>query len=363
MSAKSFIGKPKPNRLLFNVSLKVSRPLFSIIIVTWNALDHLQRFLPKVVGSDHPSFEIIIADNASKDGSADWVKENYPVVRIASLDKNYGYCGGNNRAAEYANGRILIFLNNDAEPNSEWLSALEQTFQDKKTGVVQPKILSVDQPDHFEYAGAAGGFLDKMGYPFCRGRIFDTVEKDEGQYDEAGPIFWASGAALAIRKDLFEESGGFDEDFEFHMEEIDLCWRVHKMGHKVIYQPESVVYHLGGGSLPMGNPRKVFYNYRNNLVMLTKNLDQIPFLIIFGRLLLDGVYGIKSLLTGNPSDTWAIIRAHFAFYGQLSRTLQKRKLLKAKCRFPTPVNLIYSRSIVADYFLRGKKTFSELDFN
>lgn len=344
------------------MSKKKSRPLFSIIIVTWNALDHLKRFLPKVVGTDHPSFEIIIAENASEDDSVAWVQDNYPDVQIASLDKNYGYCGGNNRAAMVANGEILIFLNNDAKPQSNWLDGLEESFRNSKTGIVQPKILSVEQPQFFEYAGAAGGFLDKLGYPFCRGRIFDHVEIDAGQYDESSKIFWASGAALAIRRELFEESGGFDEDFEFHMEEIDLCWRVQKMGYDVIYQPDSVVYHLGGGSLPMGNPRKVFYNYRNNLIMLTKNMDKNPLYKIFFRLILDGIAGLKSLLSGNPKDTLAIIRAHFAYYGRLSKTVKKRKQLKAVCTHPTPNNLIYQKSIVADYFLKGKRTFNDLDF-
>ncbi|WP_069131269.1 glycosyltransferase family 2 protein [Rhodohalobacter halophilus] len=338
------------------------RPFFSIIIVTWNALHHLKRFLPQVAKTDYPNFEIIIADNASDDGSVEWVKQQFPEVRVATFDRNYGYCGGNNRASKEAKGDILIFLNNDAYPDPHWLAGLESIFQKKEVGVVQPKILSVEQPDYFEYAGAAGGFLDKMGYPFCRGRIFDYVEKDEGQYNTPSEIFWASGAALAIRKTLFERLGGFDEDFEFHMEEIDLCWQVHKSGYTVMYQPESIVYHLGGGSLPMGNPRKVYYNYRNNLLMLTKNLDGNPFFRIFGRLVLDGVAGIKAILSGNLKDTWAIIRAHFALYGSLTLTLNKRRELKAKLTATTPTHLVYQKSIVADYFLKGKKRFSELKF-
>ena len=337
-------------------------PKYSIIIVTWNALDHIQRFLPAVTGTTHPSFEIIIADNASEDKTTDWIDENYPNCRVVKLDKNYGYCGGNNRAARYANGEILIFLNNDAENEPSWLNGLDESFKNPDVGIVQPKIKSAEDPEYFEYAGAAGGFIDKMGYPFCRGRIFDHVEKDNGQYDTASEIFWASGAAIAIRKDLFESLGGFDEDFEFHMEEIDLCWRFHRLGFKVVYEPKSVVYHLGGGSLPMGNPRKVFYNYRNNLTMMTKNLDRFPVFRIFGRLCLDGIAGIKALLSGNPKDTWAIIRAHFAFYGTLTGTLRKRRELKIKLTSPTPKHLVYQKSIIADYFLRGKKKFSDLKF-
>ena len=338
-------------------------PTYSIIIVTWNALDHIQRFLPAVTKTTHNSFEIIIADNASEDKTADWVAENYPLCEVVTLDRNYGYCGGNNRAAKHAKGDILIFLNNDAEPETDWLSGLDESFKNLDVGIVQPKIKSVETPDHFEYAGAAGGFIDKMGYPFCRGRIFDSVEEDLGQYDTSSEIFWASGAAIAIRKNLFESLGGFDEDFEFHMEEIDFCWRTHKLGFKVTYQPNSIVYHLGGGSLPTGNPRKVFYNYRNNLTMMAKNLDNNPAFRILGRLCLDGIAGVKSLLSGKPNDTWAIIRAHFSFYNQLAATLKKRRNLKEKLPLTTPTHLVYQKSIIADYFLRGKNKFSDLKFN
>jgi GT2 family glycosyltransferase len=334
-------------------------PKFSIIIVTWNALEHLKRFLPGVAQTDHPSYEIVIADNASTDGSAEWVAEHYPEMRIATFDRNYGYCGGNNRGASAARGEILVFLNNDAEPEADWLTSLEKPFSDPQTGVVQPKIRSAEQRDHFEYAGAAGGFIDAMAYPFCRGRIFDTVEEDRGQYDHPSEIFWASGAALAIRKELFDACGGFDEDFEFHMEEIDLCWRCHKLGYKVMYEPASVVYHLGGGSLPAGNPRKVFYNYRNNLTMMAKNLDRNPLFRIFGRLVLDGVSGVRSLLMGKPADTWAIIRSHFSFYAHLPATLKKRRELKKASKTQTPAHLVYSRWIITDYFLRGKKAYRD----
>ncbi|MFO7800653.1 MAG: glycosyltransferase family 2 protein [Rhodohalobacter sp.] len=338
-------------------------PTYSIIIVTWNALDHIQRFLPAVTRTTHHSFEIIIADNASEDKTSDWIAENYSFCRVVKLDKNYGYCGGNNRAAGYAKGEILVFLNNDAKTDPKWLNGLDESFKNPDVGIVQPKIKSAEEPDYFEYAGAAGGFIDKMGYPFCRGRIFDHVEEDNGQYDTASEIFWASGAAIAIRKELFESLNGFDEDFEFHMEEIDLCWRSHKLGYKVVYEPRSVVFHLGGGSLPMGNPRKVFYNYRNNLTMMTKNLDKNPVFRILGRLFLDGIAGVKALLSGSPKDIWAIIRAHFAFYGMLADTLKKRRELKGKQTVSTPTHLIYQKSIIVEYFLKGKKKFSDLTFH
>ena len=217
-------------------------PSFSIIIVSWNALEHLKNYLPSVTATNYPQYEIILADNASTDGSKKWVQEQYPEIKIAELEKNYGYCGGNNRAVPYAENDILLFLNNDVRVEPDWLQGLAECFQkDKTIGAVQPKMLSDEEPEYFEYAGAAGGYLDRFGYPFCRGRIFDTVEKDQGQYDNETNILWASGAALAIRKDLFNVLGGFDEDFEFHMEEIDLCWQLWNAGHKVRFCPSSTV--------------------------------------------------------------------------------------------------------------------------
>ena len=337
------------------------KPRFSIIIVTWNALGHLRQFLPSVASTAYPDFEIIIADNASTDGSAEWVRENIPGAKIATFDHNYGYCGGNNRAVKYTDGDILIFLNNDVRVQPDWLHALAETFSDKSIGIAQPKMLSAAEPEKFEYAGAAGGMIDKLGYPFCKGRIFDVTEKDTGQYDEPAEIFWASGAAFAIRKELFLDLGGFDEDFEFHMEEIDMCWRAHKTGIRVMSQPGSVVYHLGGGSLPMGSPRKVFYNYRNSLIMLTKNLDGFLLPKILFRLVLDGVAGVRSLLLGRPAETWAIIRAHFAFYGRIGKTLNKRKQLLHSTYHPTPQHLVYQKLVVVQALLLGKKTYRELN--
>ena len=333
---------------------------FSIIIVTWNAVELLKRYLPSVAKSNYYNFEIVIADNASQDSTKKWVTQTYPDCKVVTFDQNFGYCGGNNRAVPYCSGDVLIFLNNDVETDPEWLTHLDESFRDPEVGIVQPKIRSVEQKSEFEYAGAAGGMIDKLGYPFCKGRLFDTVETDNGQYDEATEIFWASGAALAIRKKIFERLGGFDESFEFHMEEIDLCWRAHKSGIKVMNQPKSTVYHLGGGSLPMGSPRKVFYNYRNSLIMLTKNLDRQLFPKIFFRLVLDGIAGVRSLLTGKPSETLAIIRAHFAFYKRLPLTLKKRQLLEKSSIQNTPDHLVHSKLIISEYFLKGKKTYREL---
>ncbi len=337
-------------------------PRFSIIIVSWNALDHLQTFLPSVAETDYPSYEIILADNASDDGSVEWVSQAYPGVKIASLDKNYGYCGGNNRAVPHADGEILVFLNNDVKVEPDWLKPLDRCFgDDPALAALQPKMLSFNNPDEFEYAGAAGGMLDKYGYPFCRGRIFDSLEEDRGQYDQPAPIFWASGAALCVRKEIFEDAGGFDEDFEFHMEEIDLCWRLWNRGYKVGYCPKSVVYHLGGGSLPMDSPRKTYYNYRNNLAMIWKNYTSSSLLTRFlGRLVLDGIAAIKELMSGRFRVFAHIFKAHMHFYRSWPAIHRKRGALqKERDELHNPP-VMTNRSIVYQYFIRGRKKYSDL---
>ena len=334
---------------------------FSIVIVTWNALELIRRFLPSVANTEYDNFEIVIADNASTDNTRDWIKENYPQCKVVTYNQNFGYAGGNNRAVKYCTGDIIVFLNNDVRTDEAWLTHLNEAFNDQAVSIVQPKIRSEEEPDRFEYAGAAGGFIDWLGYPFCRGRIFDTVEKDTGQYDDSSDIFWASGAAFAVRKELFEELNGFDENFEFHMEEIDLCWKAWRKGTVIRFEPKSIVYHLGGGSLPMGNPRKVYYNYRNSLIMLTKNLEKHLFAKIFFRLVLDGISGFRSLLQGKPAETLAVIRAHFAFYGRLSESLKKRRQLSESLKSPVPASVIHEKLIISEYFLKKKKTYRDLD--
>lgn len=334
---------------------------FSIIIVTWNALDHLKRFLPSVFETDYPDFEIIIADNASDDGSKEWIRSNYPDVKIASFDRNYGYCGGNNRAVPFASKEIVLFLNNDVEVDKKWLYGLNSAFQSENTAAVQPKLRDYRKKDHFEYAGAAGGFIDKFGYPFCRGRVFDTVEKDDGQYDHEENIFWASGAALAVRKDLFTEIGAFDEDFEFHMEEIDLCWRLQNQGYKIGCTPESIVYHLGGGSLPMDSPRKVYYNFRNSLFMLWKNYSKSSLLKrIPVRIILDAIAAWKALLEGKPKEWMAVLKAHVHFFMKLPLMHKKRKSLRSKRIESGEPATMSTFSIVWQYFVKGKKTYNAL---
>lgn len=335
---------------------------FSIIIVTWNALEHLKNFLPSVTQTDYPDFEIIVADNASSDGSREWITSTYPKIKIASLDENYGYCGGNNRAVPFATKDILLFLNNDVEVDRNWLHDINRVFNENENiAAVQPKMKAYEQPEHFEYAGAAGGYMDKYGYTFCRGRIFDEVEKDEGQYDTSPPLFWASGAALAIRKDLFIESGGFDEDFEFHMEEIDLCWRLQNQGYKIGFAPESIIYHLGGGSLPMGSPRKVYYNFRNSLFMLWKNYSTSSLRRRFlTRIVLDIIAAYKTLLSGKPREWWAIAKAHFHFAKGFLKINRKRKTLQAKRTIPGDPKPMFNISLIWQHFIKGINRFQDL---
>ena len=334
----------------------------SIIIVSWNALPHLKTYLPSVWEHSHKDAEIILADNASTDGSAAWVSEQFPEIRIVTLEKNFGYCGGNNRAAIHARGKYLLFLNNDVEVTPGWLPPLAEMLDgDPRIAAVQPKLRSYTDPAFFEYAGAAGGFLDRFGYPLCRGRIFFTVEKDAGQYDDACDISWASGAALCIRSDRFREIGGFDESFEFHMEEIDLCWQLWNRGNRVRYCPESTVFHLGGGSLPTDSPRKTYYNFRNSLKMLYKNStpgNLWPRLL--SRLALDYIAIIRALLTIRLREAGAIMRAQFYFLRSLPGLRKKRKDLSLHRVTPSDIPVLQPYTVLWHYFIRKNKTFNQL---
>lgn len=333
----------------------------SVIIVTWDAIKHLKTFLPSVTKTEYKDFEIIIADNASTDGSAEWVRNTYPECSIVTYPQNYGYCGGNNRAVEYARNDILIFLNNDVEVEPDWLHHLLKVFDDPLVAAAQPKIRSFENKDYFEYAGAAGGYLDKLGYPFCRGRLFKTVERDEGQYDNYVSIFWASGAAFAIRKSLFTQLKRFDEDFMFHMEEIDLCWRLLNRGYRIQYCPDSVVYHLGGGSLPMDSSVKTFYNFRNSLMMLWKNAStEWLKKRFFFRLILDGIAALYAVMKGNVKDALSIFKAHLYFYSRWKNVHEKRKKLQANRHHPDEPDEMKKIILIKEYFFKKKKRYTEI---
>jgi GT2 family glycosyltransferase len=339
----------------------VIKPEISIIILTWNALHHLKRFLPSVHQFQPDYAEVIIADNASDDGTGEYIKEHYPGFRHLLLDRNYGYCKGNNLASEAARGQYLLILNNDVEVSEGWLDPVMQMFREEpETAVIQPRLRSVEKPDYFEYGGAAGGLLDHYGYPFCRGRIFDELEKDTGQYSENADIFWASGAAFAVRKEIFLEFGGFEERYEFHMEEIDLCWRLLNSGYKIRYCAGSTVYHLGGGSLPTGSYRKVYFNYRNNLAMMFRNLPSGGiFTRLPVRILLDFISAFRSLFKGELIVFRAILASHISFCIWLPALIRQRSRLQRQRMISTDPETLWRGSIVWKYFVRGKKIFSD----
>ena len=341
-------------------------PEVAVVILNWNGKALLDQYLPTVLQTDYPNLRIIVADNGSTDDSVAALAR-YPRVEVLQLDRNYGFAGGYNRAIAQITTDYLVLLNSDVAVTDGWLYPLVEAMQKHpEIGACQPKILADARRDHFEYAGAAGGWIDTLGYPFCRGRIFDTVEQDVGQYDDRQEIFWATGAAMCVRPQLFTQLGGFDADFFAHMEEIDLCWRLRRAGYKVTVEPASVVYHLGGGSLPMQSPRKTYLNFRNSLLMLLKNERRSKLAwLIFVRLVLDGVAGAAFIAQGKGRHTLAILKAHFAYYWAYRKTLKKRRRLHKLLQplsagRPVRRSGRYRGSILWAYFGRGKKTFREL---
>ena len=332
-------------------------PTVSIIIVTWNALPLLQKCLPSVVESADNDVEVILADNASTDESVQWVNNTYPDVRVVSHPENWAFCKGNNEAIPYAQGKYIVLLNNDVEVTRDWLKPLV-AFMDEHQDVaaVQPKILQYTERDHFEYAGASGGYLDRFGYPFTRGRIFFSMERDEGQYNDRTEIFWATGAAVMFRKSALDEVGYLDEQFFMHMEEIDLCWRLKRHGYRICAIPESTVYHIGGGSLPYGNSRKTYYNFRNSLLMMYKNLPASMWVRTFlARGLLDSLAMARAIGTGNLKECSAIVKAYKDAH-VMSKTYQDIR----PTSIPDAALPPYRGSIVFDYFFKGRKRFQDL---
>ena len=328
----------------------------AVVILNWNGEGFLKQFLPSVVQHSHDA-TIIVADNASTDNSISYLNSLGNAVKIIQLDKNYGFTGGYNKALKQIDAEYFVLLNSDVQVTAGWIQPIIDLMDGNKAiGICQPKIKAFHQTTHFEYAGASGGFIDWMGYPFCRGRLFNDLELDSGQYNDTIEVFWATGACMFIRSDLYNKLGGLDENFFAHMEEIDLCWRAHLLGQKVMVVPKAEVFHVGGGTLPKNNPRKTFYNFRNNLMMLYKNLPTSKLIsVIFMRLLLDGVAGIKFMLQGDFNDTLAVIKAHFAFYG----SLLKGKLKRSQHTANSPAT-IYNKSILWAYFIKGIKNYNQL---
>ena len=327
----------------------------AVVILNWNGRALLEQFLPSVIEFSQEA-KIYVADNNSTDDSVALLEEKFPQVEIIRNRENMGYAGGYNLALKSVPEDIHILLNSDVEVTEGWLRPIIEVFEkEPKTAAIQPKILDYKKKDHFEYAGAAGGFLDKFGYPFCRGRIFQELEEDHGQYNDDQYIFWASGACLAVRKKAYKEVGGLDEDFFAHQEEIDLCWRLQNAGYAIKYVAGSHVYHVGGATLKEMNPKKTFFNFRNGLFLLLKNIEpgQVYFILLI-RMVLDGIAGIKFIFEGKFNHFFAILEAHSSFYkhyGRMSKKRPKEFIFRKYYKIP---------SIVFAHYLQGKNKFHEL---
>jgi GT2 family glycosyltransferase len=328
----------------------------AVVILNWNGRRFLDQFLPLVISRSHDQAAIIVADNGSTDDSVEMLRNNFPEIEIIINSTNEGYAGGYNHALKQVDAEYYILLNSDIEVSENWIEpVIAMMDADKSIAACQPKIRSYIDPESFEYAGAAGGFLDRFGYPFCRGRLFQTLEKDLGQFDDACEIFWATGACMFVRAEVFHAAGGFDEDFFAHMEEIDLCWRIKNMKYKVMYCPDSIVYHIGGGTLPKNSPRKTYLNMRNNLFLLYKNLPTSRlFLIIFARFNLDAIASVKFLIDGGLGDFMAVLKAHMSFYANFNKLHRKRKNPNSH------ISGIFHGNIVWEYYVLRKHTFKEL---
>jgi GT2 family glycosyltransferase len=328
----------------------------AIIILNWNGQQLLEQFLPSVVNFSSELAEIYIADNASTDASIKYVKKFYPSIKIIENTSNGGYAKGYNDALADVEADIYCLLNSDVEVTKDWLKPILEVFKkEEKTAIIQPKLLNFKDKTKFEYAGGAGGFLDIYGYPYCRGRIFNDLETDNGQFNDVSDIFWASGACLFIRSKIYHQLDGLDEDYFAHQEEIDLCWRTQNIGYKVKYVGTSTVFHVGGATLQEKNPHKTYLNFRNSLLNVVKNVPNKWFLfVVFSRLILDGIAGIKFLIELRPIHTFAILRAHINFYKNFFKFLAKRKKLQKKKDY----NL--HTSIVWQYFILGRKKFKDL---
>lgn len=334
----------------------------AVVILNWNGEKLLPQFLPSVVNSIPNYAEVIIADNNSSDGSLSYLKSNFPDLKIIQNKTNGGFAKGYNDALKEVDHEYLVLLNSDIETPNNWLEPVFEFMESNpNVGAAMPKILQYNKKTHFEYAGASGGFIDKWGFPFCRGRIFNNLEEDKGQYDSSIPVFWATGACMFVKNELFKKLGGFDEFFFAHMEEIDLCWRIQRLGYDVYSIGESKVYHLGGGTLNKLSPQKTYLNFRNNLLLLTKNYPKNKFgLILFQKLVLDGIAGMKFLLQGDFKHTLAVIKAHFSFYKVLPQFLKVRKQLRIELKNDN-IKGIYNNSIISDHFLKGKNNFSQIN--
>jgi GT2 family glycosyltransferase len=329
----------------------------SIVILNWNTRQQLATFLPILIKCTDLSInQIIVADNASTDDSVPYVKLHFPDIQVIQLDQNYGFAEGYNRALKEVQSEYYVLLNSDIEVTENWLPPLVNLLEaDRSIAACMPKFLAYNNREHFEYAGAAGGYIDYLGYPFCKGRIFDALEIDHNQYNGIYEVFWATGACLVIRSELFHTLQGFDPFFFAHMEEIDLCWRLQNKGHKIYCTTQSTVFHIGGGTLPKGNPRKTYLNFRNNLILLYKNLPQNKRYILYYRYFLNMLSIGKYITARMFEDAWAVFRAYFGYIKYI-------KAYGRRERIYTYPKAIYPKSIVNDFFLHKKSKFTDLDW-
>jgi GT2 family glycosyltransferase len=334
-------------------------PKVAIVILNWNGRKYLEQFLPSVLSTNYSNYEVIIADNGSSDDSVIFLQASYPDTRLIRFTENFGFAKGYNEALKQVESDFYVILNSDVEVQPGWLQPMVDLLEnDSVIAACQPKILSFNNKKMFEYAGAAGGWMDKYGYPFAKGRIFETCEEDHGQYDQAEPVFWASGAALFIRAKVFHEMQGFDEYFFAHQEEIDLCWRIQLAGYKIFSCPASVVYHVGGGTLPRGNSLKIFLNFRNNRIMMSKNLPLSKKIWVMPvRNLLDGITAWKGLLSGHGGYFVAIVKAQVAF---INWWLFHRRKSTFPANRKATLSGFLNKNIVWQYFARKKKSFTEI---
>ena len=332
----------------------------AVVILNYNGRNYLEQFLPSVVQYSAPA-RVIIADNASTDDSVEFLKANYPDLELIINNENGGFAKGYNDALKQVKADYYVLLNSDIEVTENWINpCIELLESDSEIAACHPKVKAFHKKSHFEHAGATGGFLDQDYFPFCRGRIFEFAEEDNGQYDETREVFWATGACMFIRSSVYHELGGLDEAFFAHMEEIDLCWRIKKRGYKIYYAHGSEVYHVGGGTLSYDSPRKTYLNFRNSIFMIIKNHEGVLFFKLFKRLVIDGIAAWKFLFTGKGGSFFAVFKAHMGMYASLGRLLKQRKEIKKTSGVYNKTGT-YSRSIVLDKFLRGRKKFSELD--
>lgn len=318
----------------------------AVVILNWNGEALLKRFLPSVINHSEGA-DIYVVDNASTDSSVAFIKQHYPTIGIVQNDLNGGFAKGYNDGLKSIDADIFCLLNSDVEVTPDWLTPIIKIFNTQQDiAIIQPKILDLKQKDHFEYAGAAGGFIDMLGYPFCRGRIFQALEKDTGQYNDVKEIFWATGACMFIRRNVFESLNGFDEDYFAHQEEVDLCWRAKNAGHKILYVGHSHVFHLGGSTLKNMNPKKTFLNFRNSLYSITKNLPRKKaFPIIFMRLVLDGIAALRFIFQLKFNHCLAILRAHISFYGNFRKMYKKREKANFILKYHTTTSIVWSHFV------------------